>query len=123
MPASTNQTAVVLREYSCRRVLYSTSHLNHLLWDLASLSFVSHVFQPSLTFFPGNSGDDPNGSDDGVGEGTRKVMETSEATVCAQLVSVGGSHALKANFGCQKSEMCLRICWHDETVTAVGEGT
>ena len=94
-----------------------------LLWDLASLSFVSHVFQPSLTFFPGNSGDDPNGSDDGVGEGTRKVMETSEATVCAQLVSVGGSHALKANFGCQKSEMCLRICWHDETVTAVGEGT
>lgn len=58
-----------------------------LLWDLATLSFVPHVFQPSLTFFPGNSSDDPNVPDDGVGEGTSKVKETSESTVCAQLVS------------------------------------
>lgn len=62
-----------------------------LLWDLAALSFVPHVFQPSLTFFPASGmdgGEDPNGSRDAAGEGTRNVTETSEASVCAQLVNV-----------------------------------
>lgn len=62
-----------------------------LLWDLASLSFIPHVFQPSLTLFPASAMDveeNPNGTRD-VGGGTdRNFMETqSEASVSAQLVS------------------------------------
>lgn len=58
-----------------------------LLWDLAALSFVPHVFQPSLTFFPASAmdGEDPNGTNDPVEE---RTGAQSEATVCAQLVSV-----------------------------------
>lgn len=60
-----------------------------LLWDLASLSFVPHVFQPTLTFFPASGGEGSNGNrdKDGVGGGTRDFTETSEASICAQLVS------------------------------------
>lgn len=57
-----------------------------LLWDLAALSFVPHVFQPSLTFFPASAtdGEDPNGAK----EAATATGVQSEATVCAQLVSV-----------------------------------
>lgn len=60
-----------------------------LLWDLATLSFVPHVFQPTLTFFPGSGGEGSNGygDKDAVGEGTRNFSDMSEASVCAQLVS------------------------------------
>ncbi|CAM9205957.1 unnamed protein product, partial [Scytosiphon promiscuus] len=66
-----------------------------LLWDLATLSFVPHVFQPTLTFFPGSGGgDDIIASADGVGPETRKIAETSEASVRAQLARYPRSFAL-----------------------------
>ena len=60
-----------------------------LLWDLATLSFVPHVFQPTLTFFPASGGKRSNGygDKDGLGEGTRNFTDASEANICAQLVS------------------------------------
>lgn len=55
-----------------------------MLWDLASLSFVSHVFEPSLTFFPRNVGGEEEKEAAGAG---RDEGEGSEADICAQLVS------------------------------------
>lgn len=46
------------------------------------MSFVTHVFEPSLTFFPGNVGVEEDK------ETGRDEIEGSEADVCAQLVSV-----------------------------------
>lgn len=75
------------------RVQASSAHgielFEDLLWDLATLSFVPHVFQPTLTFFPGGGGEcsNGNGDKDGVGEGTQNLAEMTEASICAQLVS------------------------------------
>lgn len=61
-----------------------------LLWDLASLSFVTHVFEPSLTFFPGNIGTGSNESPKEVAEAEIYEDEMSEAIVCTELVSLHG---------------------------------
>lgn len=77
----------------CALIQASSAHgielFEDLLWDLATLSFVPHVFQPTLTFFPTSGGEGSNGygDKDGAREGTRSFTETSEASICAQLVS------------------------------------
>lgn len=81
------------------RIQASSAHgielFEDLLWDLGTLSFVPHVFQPTLTFFPGSGGEGWNGygDKDGGEGGTRNFTDTShgEASICAQLVSAVAS--------------------------------
>ncbi|CAM9405507.1 unnamed protein product, partial [Ectocarpus sp. 4 AP-2014] len=66
-----------------------------LLWDMATLSFVPQVFQPTLTFFPGNAnGEDTNTAREEIGKGVRNATEATEASVCAQLARYPRSFAL-----------------------------
>lgn len=58
-----------------------------LLWDLASLSFATHVFEPSLTLFPVNIGMGDKDSSDGTAARRACAVDTIEGGLCAELVS------------------------------------
>lgn len=77
-----------------------------LLWDLASLSFATRVFEPSLTFFPRDTGED-----DRVREEQARTKadadETSESSVSAVLVSFA-TCALRPSSGSGKGWGALR---------------